>query len=418
MKLSDQQLEVLKDDTRFKVICSGRRWGKSTLAMKDIAKACVQPNQKVYAVYPTYKMAKTILWPDLKERLAKLRWVEKINEVDMTITLVNGSTISLRGGDDPAKIRGITASHCVIDEAAFCKPELWEMILRPTLSTTEGTATLLSTPVGKDNYFYDLYEKGQQEDETEWKSWQFTTIEGGLVSEKEIEQARKDLTESIFRQEYEASFEVVSERIFYAFDTKTHVKPYNGDLDKHKEVYIGCDFNVSPITASIAVLTDQGLHFIDEIMMYGSNTDELVEEIKNRYPTKKVLIYPDPSGAQRKTSAGGRTDITILQNAGFTVIAPRKHDAVRDGINAVNSALMSSTGVVKLQFDPKCKNLIQSLQKHMYKPGTRIPMKNEGKVDYSHFSDGLRYLVGNVFKIRRDIPTLKPNELRWNVQTY
>ena len=79
------------------------------------------------------------------------------------------------------------------------------------------------------------------------------------------------------------------------------------------------DFNLDPMSAVICLRHGQDLLAIDEIVMYGSNTDEMVAEIKDRYPNRHIIIYPDPASRQRKTSAGGRTDLSILQNAGFSV---------------------------------------------------------------------------------------------------
>jgi hypothetical protein len=59
--------------------------------------------------------------------------------------------------------------------------------------------------------------------------------------------------------------------------------------------------------------------FFDEIVIYSSNTDEFIDELLRRYPKNKIIIYPDPACRQRKTSAGGRTDLTLLQNAGLNV---------------------------------------------------------------------------------------------------
>ncbi len=79
------------------------------------------------------------------------------------------------------------------------------------------------------------------------------------------------------------------------------------------------DFNIDPMSAAIFQLQNNIINFIDEIVIYSSNTDELVKEIKTRYPNRPIIVYPDPASRQRKTSAGGRTDLNILQNAGFTV---------------------------------------------------------------------------------------------------
>jgi hypothetical protein len=109
------------------------------------------------------------------------------------------------------------------------------------------------------------------------------------------------------------------------------------------------------MSAVVAVRQGNNLHVIDEIKIFGSNTDELVQEVKLRYPNNKITAFPDPAGSQRKTSAGGRTDHTILRNAGFTVKAHSHTSSVRDGINAVNAKLLSSSGATTLFIDPKCK---------------------------------------------------------------
>jgi hypothetical protein len=169
-----------------------------------------------------------------------------------------------------------------------------------------------------------------------------------------------------------------------------------------------CDFNVSPVSAAIAIRTNHGIHIIDEIVMYSSNTDELVQEIRNRYPRQRVTAFPDPAGAQRKTSAGGRTDISILENAGFTVKYHRTHPAVRDRINAVNSALLSSTGERKLWIDPGCRRVIECLERQTYKEGTQIPDKDAG---YDHMNDAIGYGIEYLMPVRRDITPSPPQ--RW-----
>lgn len=401
MPLSSGQSIITDSDARFKVVVAGRRFGKTFLAMRELAKHARLPGQATFYVAPTYRQAKQTVWKPLKAKLLALNWISKINESDLTIELVNGSTISLRGSDKPDSMRGVGLSHLVCDEFSYMKKEAWTEVLRPTLSDTNGSAMFITTPAGQGNWSYDMYQKGQQEDDKEWASWQFTTLEGGRVSANEIEQARRDLDDRTFRQEYEASFETYSGSIYYNFSTKTHIKQANINLADIKEIIIGCDFNVNPISAGVAIKTQKGLHIFDEIIIYSSNTDELVQEIKTRYPGKRVVIYPDPAGAQRKTSANGRTDISILQNAGFTVKYRHKHPPVRDRINAVNSALESSDGTVRVQIDPKCKHIINGLQKQVYKEGTQIPDKDSG---HDHTNDAIGYMIEYMYPIRKEVP--------------
>jgi hypothetical protein len=253
----------------------------------------------------------------------------------------------------------------------------------------------ISTPMGTSNWAYDLYNRAQSD--PAWSSWTFRTIDGGNVSADEIEQARRDLSDRQFRQEYEATFETYSGRIYYNFDRERNLRKFESEVPR--EILVFADFNVNPISAAVAVETGRGIHIIDEIVIYGSNTDELVDEIRNRYPTQSVKVYPDPAGVQRKTSAGGRTDITILENAKFRVFYHRNHPAVRDRINAVNAALLSADETVTLWIDPKCRTVIECLEKQLYKEGTQIPDKDAG---YDHMNDAIGYGVEYLRPVRKE----------------
>ena len=376
----------------------GDDFGKTHLAIRQLCFHAREPDRVVWAVYPSYRQAKMVTWKKLRKKLVELRWAKKINETELSIELKNGSVISLKGADNYDSLRGIGLDYLVIDEFADIDPEAWYETLRPTLSDKQGGALFIGTPKGM-NWAKDLYDMHENDPE-EWISFQYTTIEGGNVKPEEIEAARRTLDVRTFRQEYEASFETFSGRIYYAFDRKHNVRTWPADLKLPYELHIGVDFNVDPICAVVFVRAGNILHVIDEIKIFGSNTDELVEEIKTRYPNHGIVCYPDPAGAQRKTSAGGRTDHTILRSAGFRVVTPHGHNAVRDGINAVNAKLRSSSGEITLYVDPKSKYVIECLEKQTYKEGTSIPDKDSG---FDHMNDALRYCVDALFPIRQPI---------------
>jgi hypothetical protein len=338
-----------------------------------------------------------IAWKKLRKKLIELRWAKKINETELTVELKNGSTISLKGADNYDSLRGIGLDYLVIDEFADIDPAAWYETLRPTLADRQGGALFIGTPKGLGGLGHDLYSMSQAHPE-EWVSFQYTTIEGGNVKPEEIEAARKSLDERTFRQEFMASFETFSGRIFYAFDRKTHVKSLPEDFKLPYELHIGIDFNVDPMSAVVLVKSGNLLWVIDELRVFGSNTDEIADEIKQRYPNHGIICYPDPAGAQRKTSAGGRTDHVILRNAGFRVQAPRSHTPIRDGVNAVNAKLMSTAGITSLYVDPRCKYVIECLEKQTYKEGTSIPDKDSG---FDHMNDALRYCVDYLFPVRQ-----------------
>jgi len=352
-------------------------------------------------------MARGIVWKKLKNKLADLNWIQKTNETELSIVLRNGSTITLKGADNYDSLRGVGLDFIVLDEFADISPDAWYEVLRPTLSDKQGRALFIGTPKGIGNWAYEIYQN-TLEDPSAWSSYSFTTIEGGNVLEEEIESARRDLDERTFRQEYLATFETFSGRIYYAFDRAANVRKYEGNTPD--VVYVGMDFNIDPMSAVIAVRSGDTLHIIDEVRLFSSNTKEMVDEIKQRFPKSKVWVYPDPAGSQRKTSAGGMTDITILQNAGFVVKAPRAHTPVRDRINAVNSRLCDSTGIRRLFIDGKCKYTIEGLERQTYREGSSQPDKDSG---YDHMNDALGYMVDYLFPVRRDIDPELLTPQRW-----
>jgi len=178
--------------------------------------------------------------------------------------------------------------------------------------------------------------------------------------------------------------------------------------DEGETLHIGMDFNLDPMSAVVAVKTSDALKIIDEIVIFGSNTDEIVEEIKARYEGRKCIVYPDPACRQRKTSAGGRTDLSILQNAGFAVKVRNSHTPIRDRINAVNARLKSADDERHLFIDSKCKQVIKSLERQTYKEGTSQPDKDSG---FDHMNDALGYLVDYLHPIKRQYETKQPQ--RW-----
>jgi phage terminase large subunit len=407
MPLSLAQDSVAKNPARFRVVVAGRRFGKTHLSIRELCYHAKDPGKDVWYVAPTYKMARQIVWRKLKNKLQDLNWVAKTNETELTIILINGSVISLKGADNYDSLRGVGLDFIVLDEFADIDPEAWYETLRPTLSDKAGKALFIGTPKGIGNWAYEIY-GNSQDDPTNWQSFSYTTLDGGQVPQEEIDQARKDLDERTFRQEYMATFETFSGRIYYSFDRAHNVHKYLGNTPD--VLYVGMDFNIDPMSAVVATRMGDTLHIIDEVRIFSSNTQEVITELKQRFGTSKLWVYPDPAGNQRKTSAGGVTDVTLLTNAGFVVKAPRNHTPVRDRINAVNSRLCSSSGIRHLIIDPKCKYTIEGLERQTYKEGSSQPDKDSG---YDHMNDALGYMVDYLFPVRKDIDPSLLIPQRW-----
>ena len=394
MRLTPPQQTISDSDARWRVVSAGRRFGKSYLSINEMAKFARFPNQRVLAVAPTYKQVKNVLWDDLKAMLIDRNWVKKINETDLSVTLINGSKITLRSADNFDALRGGKYDFLVMDECADINKEAFYSVLRPTLSDRQGHALFIGTPKGLGNWFFDLWNNAKTL--PGWASWQFTTLQGMNVPPEEIEAARRDLDAKTFEQEYEAQFVNYAGVIFYAY-TEDNLRDHPG-LQEGESIFCGIDFNTSPITAAVATKTADGLHFFDEISIYGSNTNELADEIRRRYGYgRTIFVYPDSSGGRKQTSSGGFSDHIILQNAGFKVVVDSINPPVSESIASVNALLCSSTGDRRLLIDKSCRQIRESMLKYVYKEGTRQPDKDNG---FDHMADCIRYITHKLYPLR------------------
>jgi hypothetical protein len=399
MPLSVPQATIANDSRRFRTAICGRRFGKSHLAMRELSRFAATPDSLVLYCAPSYRMAKNILWRPLKKKLLSLNWVAKINESELSIELVNGSIIQLRGTENYDSLRGTGNTFIVLDEAADMNPEVWYEVLRPTLSDTGGSALFLGTPKGM-NWLKDIYDMARVEPEA-WASFQYSTLEGGNVPAAEVESARRDLDEKTFRQEYMATFESYAGLIYYGFG-EHNIGP-TPDIEAKDTLLVGLDFNVQPLCAVVATRKDNHLYVHDEICIDGASTHDLIEEVGRRWPGHRVEVMPDASGAQRRTSST-TTDHIILRNAQWRVNVGRINPAVVDRIAAVNSRLKSTNGQVHVTINKNCKRLIKGLTAQVYKEGTRLPEKG-GTNDLSHLNDAFGYLINWYWPIKRDVDT-------------
>jgi len=388
--LTGPQREVWEADKRFKLLCSGRRFGKTYLCItRLICWAMEKPGSLCWYVTANYRMAKQIAWRQLKT-MAPEELVVKRNESDLSIEFANGSLIALRGADNEDSLRGVSLSALVIDEAAYVKQTAWEMVLRPALSDQNGPAWFITTPAGL-NWFHDLWEQAQEQ--KDWDTFSFTTIQGGNVAAEEIEAARNTLDERTFRQEYLASFETLSGRVYPGFDDENisqDVKDIGGPI------YWGTDFNVSIMAGVLGSRVGDTLHIWDELAVKQSNTDEVCALLKQRFPDRQIVAYPDPTGSARKTSSAGRTDHDIIRRFGFSCISPKAPWSVKDKINATNWMIRTAKGSLRLFVHPRCKHTIKALKNVTYKQGAEDYVIDKS-ANIEHWTDGLGYLILGAF---------------------
>jgi len=388
--LTEPQRKVYDAPERFKMLCSGRRFGKTYLCIARLVNwAATKPNSLNWYVTANYRMAKQIAWRQLKAMIPPDVCVKR-NESELSLELVNGSIIALKGAENPDTLRGVSLSTLIVDEAAYVKQDAWEMVLRPALSDQGGPAWFITTPAGL-NWFHDLWEQAQQE--PDWRTFSYSTIEGGNVSQEEIDAAKRTLDERTFRQEYLASFETLSGRVYPDFSDDNISDTVQ---DTGAEIYWGTDFNVSVMAGVLGSRVGDTLHVWDELAVNQSNTDEVCTLLKERFPDRKIIAYPDPTGSARKTSSAGKTDHDIIRRYGFSCMSPKAPWSVKDKINATNWMVRAADGHLKLFVHPRCKHTIKALKNVTYKQGA-----DEYVIDKSagieHWTDGLGYLILGAF---------------------
>ena len=266
------QKEVFQDTTRFKVIVAGRRCGKSRLSAVALlveGLRCPQGSAVMY-VAPTQGQARQIIWDVLMDLGRDVIQSSHVNNMD--ITLINGAKIYVRGSDRPDTLRGVSLTFLVLDEVADIKSETWEKVLRASLSDKKGSALFIGTPKGR-NWFYDMYNLGKTEEDTEWKSWHFTTKDNPLIDPQEIEGAKKTLSSFSFKQEYEASFDNAGTDLFKEQWVRFGEEPDNGvwyiaiDLAGFTNVNYSSTRQKKLDESAIAVVkvTDDGVWFVKKI---------------------------------------------------------------------------------------------------------------------------------------------------------
>jgi hypothetical protein len=238
------------------------------------------------------------VWKALKQ-MTKPYWAALPNETDLTIELIMGGTISLRGADNYDALRGDGLDFIVLDEYASMTPEAWTEVLRPALADKQGGALFIGTPRGH-NHFFDLYEANQGQ--PHWAVFQFTTEQGGNVSTEELQSATHELDERTYRQEFQASFENQGTGVaYYTFDRTHNVRPLH--YDPKLPLFWSLDFNMNPLCSVLGQIVEGRVHVLDELILPDSNTLAACEEFLNRTKpwttAPEVFDPPLPSDMQR-----------------------------------------------------------------------------------------------------------------------
>lgn len=389
MKLTLAQQTIASDKHRFRVVNCGRRFGKTTLAIDEMMACAVYRTARIAYIAPTFQQARDIAWAQLKQNFAKSGAVINESRLEIRITNLNNeeSLIMLRGWESIETLRGQAFDLVVLDEVASMRNfwELWQEVVRPTLTDRKGEALFISTPKGY-NHFYDLYQletvglDGGPGD-PDFKSFTYTSYDNPTIPAEEIDKARSQLTEDRFAQEYLADFRKTEGLVYKEFDRNRHIFD-DLPMVQFTETISGVDFgfNHPAVSHSIKKDNDGNYWVADEWYKRGQTDMQIAEYVSAKSFGK---VYPDPE------NAGG---IQELKNHGVNVREVIKGPgSVKSGINVVRELLKAG----RLHIHRSCLNTIQEFEIYSYPPkkaGASYEDENPLK-ENDDAMDALRYAL-------------------------
>lgn len=396
MQLTPGQIQVLKSKKRFRVLCAGRRFGKTVLSVEEMVGCAVAENDRYIAyVAPTYRQARDIAWEMLKKRVKPI--AAKINEsrLEIEVNTQKGGTskISLRGWESIEGLRGQKFHFMVLDEVAMMRNFWigWQEVLRPALTDTMGSVLFISTPKGY-NHFYDLF---SEEDEN-YESFRFTTYDNPFIPVEEIDAAKAELPEDRFYQEYMADFRKMEGLVYKEFDRMHHVT--NEMPRTYVRRIVGIDWGYTNPYAFLLIGIDRDNHYwiITERYETQKTTEDIIQVMQTIKKDDDFNdVYPDPAEPDR---------IAQLRKAGFNCKEVSK-DKVK-GIDTVRSLLKDG----RIHVHSSCKNLIAEFETYHYPD--KKPNKNESEEpvkEGDHALDALRYALYNLPKPKKEKRGYTPN---------
>lgn len=407
---SDWQKQVWGDKHRYKVINCGRRAGKSTLsAIKVLHFATENDKSIIWYVAPTYKQAKSIMWEMLVE-LIPSQIIEKKNETELTITLINGSRILLKGSEDPDKLRGVRIDLAVFDEVAFIEKwgEVWK-VMRPTLIDSKAECWFISTPNGF-NHFKDMSEKIDQD----WQYFHFTTYDNPFLDRIEIDKSRFEMDEDSFAQEMMGEFRKMVGLIYKEFNRDLHMV----DIDPNRftsdwTFTRALDFGFAHKTAIgwFAINpTGTEIYMYDGLYQPRFVTRDIADAIKIKDANKMIINPVADSESPLQIEELAREGIN------FTPIE-KGADSVKLGITKVASLLRvrPDTGKPTLMFNKHLTWIADEFEKYRWVENhttnviKEVPLKRD-----DDGMDMVRYFAMN-YKKQNDsyVPLYQPK--KWSI---
>ena len=368
---------------RFVTAAVSRRQGKTYIANVIGQLVCLVPNSNVLLMSPNYSLSQISF--DLQRSLIKHFDLEVLrdNAKDKVIELSNHSTIRMGSVNQVDSVVGRSYDLIIFDEAALVDGrDAFNVALRPTLDKDNSKALFISTPRGRNNWFAEFFQRGYSDQFPEWASVKATYHENPRISEEDIQEARKTMSEAEFNQEYMADFNTYEGQV-WGFKHEECVSDLI-ELDTSKmDIFAGMDVGYKDPTAFCVIGYDwdaDKYYLLDEYLDAERTTEQHAEKIRDLINKWAIdYIYID--------SAAQQTRFDFAQNYDITTINAKK--SVLDGIGHV-AAICDND---KLIVDQRCKESLLSLDQYQWDPNPNL-LKEKPVHNYaSHMADALRYAL-------------------------
>jgi len=373
------------NNPKYRFVCAAvsRRQGKTYISNIIGQLVCLVPNSNVLLMSPNYSLSQISF--DLQRNLIKHFDLEvtRDNAKDKVIELSNQSTIRMGSINQVDSVVGRSYDLIIFDEAALTDGrDAFNVALRPTLDKENSKAIFISTPRGRNNYFAEFYYRGFSDEFPEWCSIKATYHENPRVSEEDIKEAKKTMSEAEFNQEYMADFNVFEGQI-WAFNHEKCTADLTQFETRHMDVFAGLDVGYKDPTAFCVIAYDweeQKYYLVDEYLNAERTTEQHAAEIRKLVDKWGIdFIYID--------SAAQQTRYDFAQNYDISTINAKK--SVLDGISHVAGIVDNDLLIV----DQKCKHALISLDQYQWDPNPNL-LKEKPKHDMSsHMADALRYAL-------------------------
>jgi len=373
------------NNPKYRFVCAAvsRRQGKTYISNIIGQLVCLVPNSHVLLMSPNYSLSQISF--DLQRSLIKHFDLEVLrdNAKDKVIELSNNSTIRMGSINQVDSVVGRSYDLIIFDEAALTDGrDAFNVALRPTLDKDNSKAIFISTPRGRNNYFAEFYYRGYSDEFPEWCSIKATYHENPRVSDDDIKEAKKTMSENEFAQEYMADFNVYEGQI-WSFNHENCIADLTDFETRKMDVFAGLDVGYKDPTAFCVIAYDwdeKKYYLLDEYLDSERTTEQHAAVIRGLIEKWDIdWIYID--------SAAQQTRFDFAQNYDITTINAKK--SVLDGIGHVAGIVDNDQLIV----DQKCRESLIALDQYQWDPNPNL-MKERPKHDgASHMADAIRYAL-------------------------